>query len=123
MHDLLEKQGLSPEVIQRPGARDVRRAEGADMNKFKKALDDHSNKAFVERERDRGQGRHQRHARVHHQPIKGKELTGYFVSGAQPYGKFKKAIDAALKDAGEKGGGDDKADKKAEKKAEKKAAK
>jgi protein-disulfide isomerase len=124
MHDLLfEKQGTSPEAIQRPALETYAEQMGADMSKFKKALDDHSDKAFVDSESATADK-----AGISGTPafiigqIKNKELTGYFVSGAQPYGKFKKAIDTALKDAGEKPGGDDKADKK-EKKAEKKAAK
>jgi len=105
MHDLLfEKQGSSPEALQRTALEGYAEQLGADMNKFKKALDDHSEKAFVDSESATADK-----AGISGTPafvigqVKGKELTGYFVSGAQPYGKFKKAIDTALKDAGEKG--------------------
>ncbi|HVY49207.1 MAG TPA: thioredoxin domain-containing protein, partial [Minicystis sp.] len=125
MHDLLfEKQGSSPEALQRPALESYAEQVGADMSKFKKALDDHSNKAFVDSESavaDKA-GISGTPAFVIGQ-VKGKELTGYFVSGAQPFSKFKKAIDTALKDAGEKPG--DKAERadKGEKKGETKPAK
>jgi protein-disulfide isomerase len=119
MHDLLfEKQGSSPEALQRTALEGYAEQVGADMGKFKKALDDHTNKAFVDSESATADK-----AGISGTPafiigqVKGKELTGYFVSGAQPFGKFKKAIDTALKEAGEKvGGGDEKAEKKADKK-------
>ena len=31
--------------------------------------------------------------------VDGKQLNGYFISGAQPFGKFKKLIDLAFKEA------------------------
>lgn len=73
---------------------------GIDMAKFKTALDKNTNKAFVDSENASAEK-----AGISGTPafvigtVKDKELTGYFVSGAQPIGKFKKAIERALKDA------------------------
>ncbi|HEY4116877.1 MAG TPA: thioredoxin domain-containing protein, partial [Byssovorax sp.] len=107
MHDtMFEKQG-TPDALSRASLESYAEPLGVDMTKFKKALDDHTNKAFVDSESAIADK-----AGISGTPafvvgtIKGKELTGYFISGAQPIGKFKKAIEMALKDAGEKGGAD-----------------
>jgi len=105
-HDrLFKEQGSSPEAIQRPALEKYAEEAGLDMGKFKKALDTNSNKAFVDSESavaDR--------AGISGTPafvitVSGQK-EGYFISGAQPFSKFKKLIDKALKEAG--GGGDTK---------------
>jgi protein-disulfide isomerase len=65
---------------------------GIDMAKFKKALDANTHKAFVDSET----------AVADKAGISGTPafvINGYFVSGAQPFAKFKKTIDRALKEA------------------------
>ena len=81
------------------------------MGKFKKALDTNSNKAFVDSESKVADD-----AGISGTPAF--VINGYFISGAQPFPKFKKIIDKALKEGGEKP-----ADKKDEKKDEKAADK
>jgi predicted DsbA family dithiol-disulfide isomerase len=65
---------------------------GLDMTKFKAALDDHRHKAFVDADSKVGDD-----AQISGTPAF--VINGYFVSGAQPYPKFKKLIDRALKEA------------------------
>ena len=116
MHDtMFDKQG-SPDALSRASLESYAEPLGVDMTKFKKALDDHTNKAFVDSESAIADK-----AGISGTPafvigsISDKQLNGYFISGAQPFSKFKKAIDMALKDAGEKSGeaaADDKPKKK-----------
>ncbi len=96
MHDLLfEKQGSGPEVLQRAALESYAETQGLDMTKFKKALDANTHKAFVDSES----------AVADKAGISGTPafvINGYFISGAQPFGKFKKIIDKALAEAGVK---------------------
>ena len=96
MHDLLfEKQGTGPEVLQRPALESYAETLGLDMTKFKKALDANTHKAFVDSES----------AVADKAGISGTPafvINGYFISGAQPFAKFKKIIDKALAEAGVK---------------------
>ena len=65
---------------------------GLDMDKFKTALDSHANKAAVDADDKAGTDL----------GISGTPaflINGYYVSGAQPYPKFKKLIDRALAEA------------------------
>jgi protein-disulfide isomerase len=65
---------------------------GVDMARFKKALDSNQHKAFVDSET----------AAADKAGITGTPafvINGYFISGAQPFTKFKKVIDRALKEA------------------------
>jgi protein-disulfide isomerase len=94
-HDtLFEKQG-SPDALSRASLENYAEAAGADMVKFKKSLDTNDHKAFVDSESavaDKAQ-------------ISGTPafvINGYFISGAQPFSKFKKIINLAFKEAGEK---------------------
>lgn len=64
---------------------------GIDMAKFKAALDSGTHKARVEADMNAGQK-----AGISGTP--GFVINGYFISGAQPYGAFKKAIALAKKD-------------------------
>ncbi|MEO5727838.1 MAG: thioredoxin domain-containing protein [Byssovorax sp.] len=96
MHGLLfEKQGSGPEVLQRPALESYAETLGLDMPKFKKALDANTHKAFVDSES----------AVADKAGISGTPafvINGYFISGAQPFAKFKKIIDKALAEAGVK---------------------
>ena len=95
MHDLLfDKQG-APDALSRASLENYAETLGLDMVKFKKSLDTNDHKAFVDSESavaDKAQ-------------ISGTPafvINGYFISGAQPFGKFKKIINLAFKEAGEK---------------------
>jgi protein-disulfide isomerase len=96
MHGLLfEKQGSGPEVLQRAALESYAETQGLDMAKFKKALDANTHKAFVDSES----------AVADKAGISGTPafvINGYFISGAQPFAKFKKIIDKALAEAGVK---------------------
>src|SRR5262249_55074044 len=70
-------------------------AQGVDMVKFKSALDGNTHKAFVDAES----------AVADKAEISGTPafvINGYFINGAQPFPKFQKIINLALKEAGEK---------------------
>ena len=99
-HDaLFEKQG-TPDALSRASLESLAEPLGVDMVKFKKALDANSNKAFVDAESAVADK-----AQISGTPafvigsIEKGQINGYFISGAQPYGKFKKVIDKALKEA------------------------
>jgi protein-disulfide isomerase len=100
-HDGLFKAQGTPDALTRVSLEKYAEQQGLDMTKFKKALDTNVHKAFVDAESavaDKAQ-------------ISGTPafvINGYFISGAQPFTKFKKVIDKALKDAGGGGGGDKK---------------
>ena len=64
---------------------------GIDMNKFKKALDDRTHQARVEADIEAA-----KKAGINGTP--GFVVNGYFISGAQQYGAFKKAISLAKKE-------------------------
>ncbi|MFT3768862.1 MAG: thioredoxin domain-containing protein [Minicystis sp.] len=103
-HDLLfEKQGSSPDALKRPALESYAEQQGLDMVKFKKALDANTHKAFVDSESAVADK-----AQISGTPafvvgtVEKGQLNGYFISGAQPYGKFKKLIDKALKEADKK---------------------
>ena len=65
---------------------------GLDMAKFKAALDNRTHKAKVDADDKAGT-----EAGINGTPAF--VINGYFVSGAQPYPKFKKLIDRALAEA------------------------
>jgi protein-disulfide isomerase len=104
-HDTLFKNQKTPEGLQRAALEKYAEEQGGiDMGKFKAALDKNVHKAFVDAENAAAEK-----AGISGTPaaviglVKDKELSGYFISGAQPYGKFKKAIERTLKEAA--GGG------------------
>lgn len=72
---------------------------GIDLGKFKKALDTNAHKDFVKVDSDAADK-----AGISGTPAF--VINGYFISGAQPYAKFKKLIDKALKESGDAKGGD-----------------
>ncbi len=96
---LFEKQG-SPDFLSRANLENYAEPLGVDMAKFKKALDTNANKAFVDAENQTAEkaGISGTPAFVVGQVEKG-QVAGYFISGAQAYGKFKKVIEKALKEA------------------------
>ncbi|MBL9111216.1 MAG: thioredoxin domain-containing protein [Myxococcales bacterium] len=92
MHDKLfknqgEKDGLKREALEK-----YAEELGLDMAKFKAALDNRTHKAKVDADDKAGT-----EAGINGTPAF--VINGYFVSGAQPYPKFKKLIDRALAEA------------------------
>lgn len=91
-HDeLFEAQG-SPDGLKRENLEKIAEKIGLDMTKFRAALDGQTHKAAVDKDAE----------------IAGKAgisgtpavtINGYYISGAQPTGAFKKAISRALKEA------------------------
>ena len=78
--------------IKRPDLEKMAQEIGLDMTKFKAALDNRTHKDAVEKDAAIGNK-----AGVSGTPAF--VINGYFISGAQPYGAFKKAITRALKEA------------------------
>ncbi|MBK8251110.1 MAG: thioredoxin domain-containing protein [Polyangiaceae bacterium] len=100
-HDTLFKNQKTPEGLQRAALEKYAEEQGGiDMGKFKAALDKNVHKAFVDAENAAAEksGVSGTPAAIIG-PVNGKEINGFFISGAQPYGKFKKAIEMALKEA------------------------
>ena len=90
-HDRLfdnQAEGLEREDLER-----YAQAQGVDMTKFRKALDEHTHRAAVEAESAASD-------RSGITGTPGFVINGYQVSGAQPLAKFKKVIDKALAEAG-----------------------
>jgi protein-disulfide isomerase len=102
-HDILfEKQG-TPDALKRASLESYAEPLGVDMTRFKKALDTNANKAFVDSESavaDKA-GISGTPAFVIG-PIEKGQVNGYYISGAQPFPKFKKVIEMALRDAEKK---------------------
>jgi len=100
-HDVLfEKQGSSPDALKRPALESYAEGLGVDMPRFRKALDSNANKPFVDADMAAATkgGISGAPAFVVGSIDKG-QINGYFINGAVPFGKFKKAIDRALKEA------------------------
>jgi protein-disulfide isomerase len=103
MHDGLFKIAGSPDALGRPSLEKVAEEQGLDLGKFKKALDTEEHKKFIDSES----------AIADKAGISGTPAflihaagsnTGYFISGAQPFPKFKKLIDTVMKEAEKKAG-------------------
>jgi protein-disulfide isomerase len=101
-HDILFKNQKTPDGMKREALEKyAEEMGGLDLARFKTALDKNTHKAFVDAENAAAEK-----AGVSGTPaavigvVKDRELTGYFISGAQPYAKFKKAIERVLKDGG-----------------------
>lgn len=92
MHDVLFQNQSTPEGLKRPALETYAQQLGLDMGKFKSALDNHSHKAQVDADSKVGDD-----AGISGTPAF--TINGYFVSGAQPFPKFKKLIDRALAEA------------------------
>jgi protein-disulfide isomerase len=91
-HDKLFENQKTPDGLLRPALEKYAEELGADMGKFKKALDDHAHKALVDADSKVADD-----AGISGTPAF--VINGYFISGAQPFAKFKKAIDRALAEA------------------------
>jgi protein-disulfide isomerase len=85
---LFEKQ---PD-IKRPTLEQIAQDIGLDMAKFKNALDNHTHKAEIDKDKAIADK-----AEIRGTP--GFTINGYFVSGAQPFPQFDKLIKLALKEA------------------------
>jgi protein-disulfide isomerase len=99
-HDVLFSKQGTPDGLKRPALESYAEQAGADMTKFRQALDSNSNKAFVESESKVADaaGINGTPAFVIGSVDKG-QINGYFINGAQAFGKFKKVIEKALKEA------------------------
>ncbi|WP_437818933.1 DsbA family protein [Sorangium sp. So ce1078] len=93
-HEALFKNQGQPEAFSRASLEKYAEEQGLDMTKFKKALDTNTHKAFVDAENSVADK-----AGISGTPAF--VVNGYFISGAQPFSKFKKLIDKAMKEAGE----------------------
>ncbi|HEU4412744.1 MAG TPA: thioredoxin domain-containing protein [Polyangiaceae bacterium] len=91
-HAKLFENQKTPEGLLRPALEKYAEELGADMGKFKKALDEHTHKAVVDADSKVADD-----AGISGTPAF--VINGYFISGAQPFGKFKKVIDRALAEA------------------------
>jgi protein-disulfide isomerase len=87
-HDKLFASQKAPGGIERENLEKFASELGVDMAKFKKALDDRTHKARVEADAKAGND-----AGVSGTPAF--IVNGYFISGAQPFGAFKKVIKRA----------------------------
>ena len=101
-HDILFKNQKTPDGMKREALdKYAEELGGLDLGKFKAALDKNTHKAFVDAENAAAEK-----AGISGTPasivgsVKDKELVGYFISGAQPFAKFKKAIERVLKESG-----------------------
>ncbi len=92
-HDKLFESQRAPGGIERANLEKFAIELNVDMDKFKKALDERTHKARIEAD-----AKVAGDAGVSGTP--GFVVNGYFVSGAQPFGAFKKAITLAKKDLG-----------------------
>lgn len=88
--ELFESQG-NPEGLKRPNLDKIAEKLGLDMAKFKAALDSNKHKARIDEDNAVGQK-----AGISGTPAV--VINGYFISGAQPIGNFKKAVQRALKE-------------------------
>ena len=91
-HDTLFTNQGNPDALSRASLEKYAEAQGLDMARFKKALDANTHKPFVDSEAAVGDK-----AGISGTPAF--VINGYFISGAQPFAKFKKVIDRALKEA------------------------
>jgi predicted DsbA family dithiol-disulfide isomerase len=89
MHDAMFG---NQQQIDRAGLENFAQQQGLDMTKFKAALDSASHKPEVDADQKMGQD-----SGVNGTPAF--FINGYFINGAQPYDKFKAAIDKALSEA------------------------
>lgn len=91
-HDKLFEVSGTPEGLKRPTLEKIAGELGLDMTKFKSALDSQKHKARVDKDAEVGNK-----AGVSGTPSF--VINGYYISGAQPFGAFKKVINRALKEA------------------------
>jgi protein-disulfide isomerase len=92
MHDILFQNQSTPDGLKRPALEKYAEQLGLDMTKFKAAMDSTPYKAKIDADSKVGDD-----AGISGTPAF--VINGYFVSGAQPFPKFKKLIDRALAEA------------------------
>jgi len=92
MHDLLFQNQSTPDGLKRPALEKYAEQLGLDLNKFKAALDTNAHKTQIDADSKVADD-----AGISGTPAF--VINGYFVSGAQPFAKFKKIIDRALAEA------------------------
>jgi protein-disulfide isomerase len=92
MHDLLFQNQSNADGLKRPALEKYAEQLGLDMTKFKAALDGNTHKAQVEADSKVADA-----AGIGGTPAF--VVNDYFISGAQPFQKFKKVIDLALREA------------------------
>jgi protein-disulfide isomerase len=85
-----EKLFSNQQAIKRPDLEKYAEELGLDVTKFKAALDNHTHKAFIDKDAEVA-----KQAGVSGTPAF--TVNGYFVSGAQPFPAFNKVIKLALK--------------------------
>jgi protein-disulfide isomerase len=91
-HDKAFEAQKKQDGLKREGLESIAKEIGLDMEKFKTALDTHSHKAAVDADAKAGND-----AGISGTPAF--VINGYFISGAQPYPKFRKLIERALAEA------------------------
>jgi protein-disulfide isomerase len=91
-HDKVFANQKSEDGLTRPGLEKYAEELGADMAKFKAALDNRTHKARVEADKESANK-----AGISGTPAFA--INNYYLSGAQPFPSFKKLIDRALKEA------------------------
>jgi protein-disulfide isomerase len=89
MHEIMFK---NQQKLKREDLEGYAKEVGLDMDKFKKALDTQAHKAAVDADDKAGTD-------VGITGTPAFVINGYYLSGAQPYAKFKKLIDRALAEA------------------------
>jgi len=92
MHELIFENQTTPDGLKREALEKYAEQVGLDMTKFKAALDTRAHKAAVDADSNVADA-----AGISGTPAF--VINGYFVSGAQPFAKFKKVIDRALAEA------------------------
>ena len=93
MHDrMFEGLGTDPDALERPALERYAASVGLDPARFAAALDGHKHKDFVDAD-----SRAATAAGITGTPSF--VINGYYLSGAQPLAKFKKAVERALKEA------------------------
>jgi protein-disulfide isomerase len=92
MHALLFQNQSTPDGLKRAALEKYAEQLGLDMTKFKSALDNNAHKAQVDADSKIADD-----AGISGTPAF--VINGYFLSGAQPFPKFKKLIDRALAEA------------------------
>jgi protein-disulfide isomerase len=97
-HDALFEASGKPDALARTGLDGIAEKLGLDMAAYKAALDGNTHKGLVDADMQAADK-----AGISGTPAF--VINGYFISGAQPFSKFKKVINLALREAGEKPGG------------------
>ena len=91
MHDLLFAGQKQPDGLERAALEGYAQQIGLDMSKFRAALDDGRHDAAIQKDEAIAKT-----AGINGTPAF--VINGYFVSGAQPLGAFKKVVNLALDD-------------------------